>query len=259
MNKKTERPSQRELAVIIEQHHLWLIDKGGQRADLSGLDLKRRDLHEIDLSHAALVGTKLDDANLRGAILDRVDATGAFFCGADLTEAGLAQACLKKAWFSRSQLRGANLMHANLTGAVLVDANLSDAHCYDAWFAEANLLGANLEGAHGLIYACAVASDVDQYARMKTTAVIADDQTWVSSSVGVGKPDDVRQMIFDNVTHPWRAQMLSDLNYVVARVEMQLPPPIVHVAVSLAGPEPEQTAGNARPRQMPLSSECPVA
>lgn len=76
---------QEELDIILENHGKWLLNEGGERADLSNADLK--------------------NTNLRGA---------------NLRVANLSYADLR-----RADLRGANLRRANLRGTDLSDANLN--------------------------------------------------------------------------------------------------------------------------------------
>ncbi|HFK6959826.1 TPA: pentapeptide repeat-containing protein [Listeria monocytogenes] len=97
--------NQAELDVVIEKHEKWLRDGHGERADLSGADLRRADLSYADLSYADLRG-----ANLSGADLSYADLSGADLNGADLNGA---------------DLRGANLNYADLNGADLRGANLN--------------------------------------------------------------------------------------------------------------------------------------
>lgn len=46
--------SQVELQKILRSHELWLRDKGGEIADLSGANLQKADLRNVDLSGANL-------------------------------------------------------------------------------------------------------------------------------------------------------------------------------------------------------------
>ncbi|HHP9979668.1 TPA: pentapeptide repeat-containing protein [Listeria monocytogenes] len=66
--------NQAELDVVIEKHEKWLRDGHGERADLSGANLRRADLNGADLS----------DADLRGANLSYADLNGADLRGANL-------------------------------------------------------------------------------------------------------------------------------------------------------------------------------
>ena len=61
---------QLELNEIIEKHKMWLNNKGGERANLSGANLSGANLSGADLSRANLNCANLRGANLRGADLD---------------------------------------------------------------------------------------------------------------------------------------------------------------------------------------------
>ena len=98
-----------ELNKIVEDHALWLEDKGGKRADLIGADLRGADLQGADLQFADLRGADLQFADLRGADLQ----------GADLQFADLQMAQLQMAQLQEAQLQGAQLQEADLQGADL--------------------------------------------------------------------------------------------------------------------------------------------
>ena len=107
-----------ELAEILRKHKLWLANgDGGERADLSGANLRYADLRYADLS-----GASLSDANLRYA-----DLSGANLRGADLSYADLSGANLRYADLSGADLCGADMRGADLSGASLSDASLRDA------------------------------------------------------------------------------------------------------------------------------------
>ena len=99
------------LAEVLEQHRLWLLGRGGERANLEGANLKGANLEGADLRGAHLGGAYLEGAYLRGAYLE-----GAYLRGADLEDANLEGAYLRGAY-----LKGAYLKGANLKGAVLPD------------------------------------------------------------------------------------------------------------------------------------------
>ena len=99
--------TQKELEVFLRKHKLWLVgDREGERADLSGANLRRANLMEADLRRANLMEADLRRANLSGADLRRANLSGA-------------------------DLSGANLSGADLSGADLSGANL-DKGTYDA-------------------------------------------------------------------------------------------------------------------------------
>ncbi|MDX7499936.1 pentapeptide repeat-containing protein [Raoultella ornithinolytica] len=92
-----------ELQKILDEHKVWVesFRQRGDRANLSGANLRYANLSGADLSGADLL-----DANLSGADLLDADLSGANLSGANL--------------------RGANLRYANLSGANLSGANLPD-------------------------------------------------------------------------------------------------------------------------------------
>ena len=84
-----------EISEILRKHKMWIDDEeGGERANLSGADLRRANLSE---------------ANLRGADLSRSYLSGADLSGADLSGANLSGADLRRADLSEADLRGADL------------------------------------------------------------------------------------------------------------------------------------------------------
>ncbi|EAE1221715.1 pentapeptide repeat-containing protein [Listeria monocytogenes] len=101
---------QEELDIILENHGKWLLNEGGERADLSNADLKNTNLRFANLRLAYLRGADLSNANLRGA---------------DLRFANLILADLSNANLSITDLSNANLYNANLRGTDLSDANLN--------------------------------------------------------------------------------------------------------------------------------------
>ncbi|EIB7805139.1 pentapeptide repeat-containing protein [Listeria monocytogenes] len=106
---------QEELDIILENHGKWLLNEGGERADLSNADLKNTNLRFANLRLADLRGAYLSNANLRGANLRF----------ADISNANLSNANLSNANLSITDLSNANLYNANLRGTDLSDANLN--------------------------------------------------------------------------------------------------------------------------------------
>ncbi|EAH1506689.1 pentapeptide repeat-containing protein [Listeria monocytogenes] len=96
---------QEELDIILENHGKWLLNEGGERANLSNIDLKN---------------TNLRFANLRLAYL-----RGADLRFADLSYANLSIADLSYANLSNADLSNVNLSNANFRGVDLSDANLN--------------------------------------------------------------------------------------------------------------------------------------
>ncbi|HDI4484582.1 TPA: pentapeptide repeat-containing protein [Listeria monocytogenes] len=80
---------QEELDIILENHGKWLLNEGGERANLSNIDLKNTNLRFANLRLAYLRGADLSNANLRGANLRFADLRGADLRRADLSYADL--------------------------------------------------------------------------------------------------------------------------------------------------------------------------
>ncbi|ECJ8524667.1 pentapeptide repeat-containing protein [Listeria monocytogenes] len=85
---------QEELDIILENHGKWLLNEGGERANLSNIDLKNTNLRFANLRLAYLRGADLSNANLRGANLSNADLSNvnlsnANFRGVDLSDANL--------------------------------------------------------------------------------------------------------------------------------------------------------------------------
>ncbi|EAD6066302.1 pentapeptide repeat-containing protein [Listeria monocytogenes] len=116
---------QEELDIILENHGKWLLNEGGERADLSNADLKNTNLRFANLRLADLRGAYLSNANLRGANLRFADISNANLSNANLSNANLSNADLSNANLSIADLSNANLYNANLRGTDLSDANLN--------------------------------------------------------------------------------------------------------------------------------------
>ncbi|EAF2858336.1 pentapeptide repeat-containing protein [Listeria monocytogenes] len=111
---------QEELDIILENHGKWLLNEGGERADLSNADLKNTNLRFANLRFA-----NLRLADLRGAYLSNANLRGANLRFADISNANLSNANLSNADLSNANLSNANLYNANLRGTDLSDANLN--------------------------------------------------------------------------------------------------------------------------------------
>ncbi|EIC1728044.1 pentapeptide repeat-containing protein [Listeria monocytogenes] len=116
---------QEELDIILENHGKWLLNEGGERANLSNIDLKNTNLRFANLRLAYLRGADLSNANLRGANLRFADLRGADLRFADLRGADLRFADLSYANLSIADLSYANLSNADFRGVDLSDANLN--------------------------------------------------------------------------------------------------------------------------------------
>ncbi|EAE5045927.1 hypothetical protein E1V84_09450 [Listeria monocytogenes] len=64
---------QEELDIILKNHGKWLLNEGGERADLSNADLKNTNLSYANLRRADLSYANLSYADLRRADLRRAD------------------------------------------------------------------------------------------------------------------------------------------------------------------------------------------
>ena len=172
-----------ELVSILNKHKMWLQNyREGERADLTGANLRGAylrgaNLYGADLRGAYLTGADLREADLREADLREADLTGADLREADLTGADLRGAYLRGAYlrvanFYGADLRGAYLRGANLYGADLRVANLYGADLYGADLREAdlrvaNLYGADLTGARNVPYLPMACPDEGEYTAYK--------------------------------------------------------------------------------------------
>ena len=117
---------------ILEKHKKWLnAEDGGERANLSGADLRDTNLRGAnlrgaDLSGANLRGADLSCANLSGADLSCADLSDTNLRGANLSCADLRDTNLSCADLSDTNLRGANLSCADLSCADLSDAKVNE-------------------------------------------------------------------------------------------------------------------------------------
>ncbi|ELN4828491.1 pentapeptide repeat-containing protein [Listeria monocytogenes] len=75
---------QEELDIILENHGKWLLNEGGERANLSNIDLKNTNLRFANLRLAYLRGADLSNADL-----SNVNLSNANFRGVDLSDANL--------------------------------------------------------------------------------------------------------------------------------------------------------------------------
>jgi len=131
--REKKMATRRFLAKELGRHHDWLEGlAGGQRADLSGLDLRRMDLRKRVLNHAGLADTVLSGADMRqaglvGANLVRADLRNADLTNADLRDAELSDADLRGANLTGAKLRGADLWRANLRGCIIAPKTLHEA------------------------------------------------------------------------------------------------------------------------------------
>ncbi|NVS98860.1 pentapeptide repeat-containing protein [Listeria monocytogenes] len=137
---------QEELDIILENHGKWLRDEGGERADLTGADLRH-----TNLSNAVLTGADLTHANLSNADLSNANLTNAVLTNADLSNANLTNAVLT--WVNWQDVRGLTVV------AVQVDttrknnqiAYIKELHIWTTGCFQGKLykLKASIEKTHG--------------------------------------------------------------------------------------------------------------
>jgi len=159
---------------ILADHVLWLNNKGGTRADLSGANLSGANLRGANLREADLREANLREANLREANLSSADLRGANLCWANLS--------------------GADLIGANLSGADLIGANLSGADLIGANLREANLSGANLSKSVGVDYAQCSWTGHGQCGR-QLNAIRIENTITLFCGCFKGTPNDLEQYI----------------------------------------------------------------
>ncbi|EAD9550730.1 pentapeptide repeat-containing protein [Listeria monocytogenes] len=158
---------QEELDIILENHGKWLLNEGGERANLSNIDLKNTNLRFANLRLAYLRGADLSNANLRGANLRFADLRGADLRGADLRFADLSYA----------NLSIADLSYANLSNADLSNVNLSNANFRGVDLSDANLNWVNWQHVEGLTVICV---QVDTSRRNNQIAYIKELDIWTT-------------------------------------------------------------------------------
>ncbi len=140
---------QETLNKTLAAHHIWLESAGqdGQRADLSGADLRFLDLSGARLKEAVLHGADLVGTNLTDADLEAADLEGATLLGARLEGANLERVHAPGVNFFSANMTAASLRGADLREALLQEATLTQAKLHDATLTEANLLKAMLREA----------------------------------------------------------------------------------------------------------------
>ncbi len=148
---------QEELDIILENHGKWLLNEGGERANLSNIDLKNTNLRLAYLRLADLSNANLSNANLRLAYLRLADLRFADLRGADL---------------SNANLRGANLRFADLS-----NVNLSNANFRGVDLSDANLNWVNWQHVEGLTVICV---QVDTSRRNNQIAYIKELDIWTT-------------------------------------------------------------------------------
>ncbi|EJQ1549937.1 pentapeptide repeat-containing protein [Listeria monocytogenes] len=153
---------QEELDIILENHGKWLLNEGGERADLSNADLKNTNLRFANLRLADLRGAYLSYANFRGV---------------DLRFADLKNTNLRFANLSYANLRFADLSYANLSNADLSNVNLSNANFRGVDLSDANLNWVNWQHVEGLTVICV---QVDTTRKNNQIAYIKELDIWTT-------------------------------------------------------------------------------
>ena len=151
-----------ELKSILEQHWLWDVGYGGERANLRDADLQGANLPCANLPCA-----NLRDANLRGADLPFANLRGADLRGANLRDADLKGANLKGADLRDANLQGANLRGADLRGANLRGANL-DYSFLPLWCGSKGMIVDRRIAAQIAAHFCALVCDDEDYQAART-------------------------------------------------------------------------------------------
>ncbi|EAE7583149.1 pentapeptide repeat-containing protein [Listeria monocytogenes] len=158
---------QEELDIILENHGKWLLNEGGERANLSNIDLKNTNLRFANLRLAYLRGADLSNANLSYANLSY----------ADLSYADLSCANLRLAYLRGADLSNANLSYANLSYADLSYADLSYADLSCANLRVANLNWVNWQHVEGLTVICV---QVDTTRKNNQITYIKELDIWIT-------------------------------------------------------------------------------
>ncbi|EAE3078338.1 pentapeptide repeat-containing protein [Listeria monocytogenes] len=153
---------QEELDIILKNHGKWLLNEGGERADLSNADLKNTNLRFANLRLADLRGAYLSNANFRGV---------------DLRFADLKNTNLRFANLSYANLRFADLSYANLSNADLSNVNLSNANFRGVDLSDANLNWVNWQHVEGLTVICV---QVDTTRKNNQIAYIKELDIWIT-------------------------------------------------------------------------------
>ena len=141
-----------KLQEILSKHLKWLKnEKGGERADLSGSNLRGSDLSCSNLSGSNLSGSNLSGSdlscsNLSGSDLSYSNLSGSNLSGSDLSDSNLSCSNLRGSDLSCSNLSDSNLSGSNLRGSDLSDSNLRGSDLSDSNLSCSNLRGSDLRG-----------------------------------------------------------------------------------------------------------------
>ena len=125
----------RELNKILEKHKKWLNnEENGERADLSGVNLRGVDLRYVKLQCADLQRANLQYADLKG-----INLKDSYLISTNLSGADLGGANLEGADLNNANLQYAHLQNVNLSHSKLDDTNFK--HSIRPWLITANHIG----------------------------------------------------------------------------------------------------------------------
>ena len=140
--------TKKELDKILKEHNLWLLGKGGEKADLSYTNLSCINLSYTNLKDADLRNADLSYTNLRSADLRNADLRGANLRGADLWKIDLRESDLRDTDLSDIYLTNANLSGADLASADLRETDLTNTDLTNTDLRGADLTNTDLRGAN---------------------------------------------------------------------------------------------------------------
>ena len=103
-----------DIRKVLDDHKMWLAGLGGERANLSGTDLRGANLSDANLISANLSDAILSDADLSHANMRGAHLSDAYLIGADLSHANLSGADLIGADLSNADLRGTIIDHTTI-------------------------------------------------------------------------------------------------------------------------------------------------
>ena len=111
-----------DLDKVLENHKLWIHGKeGGQRANLSGENIRCVNFSDVNLRCADLRDANLKGANLKGVDLRDVDLRGADLKGAYLEDTYLGGAYLKGADLNKTYYQITRIGSRNATTTYCVE------------------------------------------------------------------------------------------------------------------------------------------
>jgi hypothetical protein len=165
-----------ELATVLEAHSAWQAGTGGgQRADLSGSDLRGSNLSGSNLRGCDLSGAYLSGADLSGSDLRGSNLSGSNLRGCDLSGAYLRGCDLSGAYLRGCDLSGAYLSGADLSGSDLRGSNLSGSN-----LSGSDLRGSNLSGSNGEKFKVQTARIITGLYKYEVWSVVDEDgEPWV--------------------------------------------------------------------------------